>query len=189
MGVLDSGSAHARPSARPPINTSGNFPAHISAESPSTFKNLPQLLRSHIRSFGTLGQLLKLPNFSALKCHSAGVGGVPECFLLIGILIFMLLWNPTTTPSGILNNGGRRRKKKERKINTKNSCVPKLLRLSHTLRSEQLLITLIRSGFNLCLKWCPPTMHQYEVISRKVIKYWCQEHTYNTILDIFQLKG
>jgi hypothetical protein len=33
MGVLAPGSAHARPSARPPIDTSGNFPAHISAES------------------------------------------------------------------------------------------------------------------------------------------------------------
>jgi hypothetical protein len=31
MGVLAPGSAHARPSARPPINTSGNFPAHVSA--------------------------------------------------------------------------------------------------------------------------------------------------------------
>ena len=34
MGVLAPGSAHARPSARPPIDTSGNFPAHMSAESP-----------------------------------------------------------------------------------------------------------------------------------------------------------
>ena len=33
MGVLALGSAHARPSARPPIDTSGNFPAHVSAES------------------------------------------------------------------------------------------------------------------------------------------------------------
>jgi hypothetical protein len=31
MGVLALGSAHARPSARPPIDTSGNFPAHMSA--------------------------------------------------------------------------------------------------------------------------------------------------------------
>ena len=35
MGVLAPGSAHARPSAQPPINMSGNFPAHVSAESPS----------------------------------------------------------------------------------------------------------------------------------------------------------
>jgi hypothetical protein len=33
MGVLAPGPVHARPSARPPIDTSGNFPAHTSAES------------------------------------------------------------------------------------------------------------------------------------------------------------
>ena len=32
MGVLAPGSAHAWASARPPINTSGNFSAHVSAE-------------------------------------------------------------------------------------------------------------------------------------------------------------
>ena len=36
------------------------------------FKHLPQ---PHIRSFGTIGQLLKIPPFSAQKCHSAGAGG------------------------------------------------------------------------------------------------------------------
>ena len=30
MGVLAHGSAHARPSAEPPIDTSGNFSAHMS---------------------------------------------------------------------------------------------------------------------------------------------------------------
>ena len=30
MGVLAPGSAHARPPARPPIDTSGNFSAHMS---------------------------------------------------------------------------------------------------------------------------------------------------------------
>ena len=35
MGVLAPGSAHARPSAQPPIAVSGNFPPHVSAESPS----------------------------------------------------------------------------------------------------------------------------------------------------------
>ena len=33
MGVLAPGSSHARPSAQPPINVSGTFPAHMSAES------------------------------------------------------------------------------------------------------------------------------------------------------------
>ena len=32
MGVLAPGSAHARPSAQPPIDVSGNFSAHVSAE-------------------------------------------------------------------------------------------------------------------------------------------------------------
>ena len=41
MGVLAPGSAHARPSARLPIDTSGNFPAHMSAESPSNISPNP----------------------------------------------------------------------------------------------------------------------------------------------------
>ena len=34
MGVLAPRSAHKRPSAWPPIDMSGNFPAHVSAELP-----------------------------------------------------------------------------------------------------------------------------------------------------------
>ena len=41
MGVLAPGSVHARPSARPPIDTSGNVPAHMSAESPSNISPNP----------------------------------------------------------------------------------------------------------------------------------------------------
>jgi hypothetical protein len=41
MGVLAPGSGHARPSARPPIDTSGNFPAHMSAEAPSNISSNP----------------------------------------------------------------------------------------------------------------------------------------------------
>ena len=41
MGVLAPGSAHARPSARLTIDTSGNFPAHMSAESPSNISPNP----------------------------------------------------------------------------------------------------------------------------------------------------
>jgi hypothetical protein len=40
MGVLAPGSAHARPSAQPPIDTSRNFPAPMSAEWPSAFKTV-----------------------------------------------------------------------------------------------------------------------------------------------------
>jgi hypothetical protein len=39
MGVLAPGSAQARPSARRPIDTSGNFPAPVSADSPSNIRN------------------------------------------------------------------------------------------------------------------------------------------------------
>ena len=49
--------------------------------------HLPQPLRSHIRSFGTLGQLLKIPPFSV---HSAGGRGVPN-FFVVGILPFLLV--------------------------------------------------------------------------------------------------
>ena len=42
MGVLAPGSAHARPSAQHPIDMSGKFPAHISAESPSKFSKKPK---------------------------------------------------------------------------------------------------------------------------------------------------
>ena len=41
MGVLAPKSAHARPSAQPPIDTSGNFSAHVSAESPSNISPNP----------------------------------------------------------------------------------------------------------------------------------------------------
>ena len=41
MGVLTPGSAHARPSAQPPIYVSRNFPAHMSAESPSNISPNP----------------------------------------------------------------------------------------------------------------------------------------------------
>jgi hypothetical protein len=59
-----------------------------------TFKHLPQPIQSQIRSFGTLGQLFKIPPFSAQKLHSAwGRGGLPN-FFLVGILIFLLLRSP-----------------------------------------------------------------------------------------------
>ena len=132
MGVLALGSAHARPSARAPINMNGNFQVHVSAESPSnmspnpsevvskvlepqeTFENtplcppknsikrgiggIPDLFRvwnprifvtqGLMPSFGTLGQLLKLPPLFAQIQHSAVGRGVPD-FFLIGIIIFL----------------------------------------------------------------------------------------------------
>jgi hypothetical protein len=41
MGVVAPGYAHARPSAQPPIDVSGTFPAHVSAESPSNMSPNP----------------------------------------------------------------------------------------------------------------------------------------------------
>ena len=48
MGVLAPGFAHARPSARPPIDTSRNFPAHMSAESPSNISPNPSEVISEV---------------------------------------------------------------------------------------------------------------------------------------------
>jgi hypothetical protein len=42
------GSAHARPSAQPPIDVSGNFPAQVSAESPSKISPNPSEVISEV---------------------------------------------------------------------------------------------------------------------------------------------
>ena len=92
--------------------TVGSSPhqAHMSAESPSNIS--PQPLRSHTRSFGILGQLLKIPPFSA---HSPGGRGGPQMFFWLESFFFCELgalakfWNPTTTPSWILLTALRKR--------------------------------------------------------------------------------
>ena len=48
MGVLAPVSAHAGPSAQPPIGTSGNFPARVSAESPSNISHNPSEVISEV---------------------------------------------------------------------------------------------------------------------------------------------
>ena len=48
MGGLAPGSAHAEPSAQPPIGTSGIFPEHVSAESPSNISPNPSEVVSEI---------------------------------------------------------------------------------------------------------------------------------------------
>ena len=48
MGVLAPMSAHAGPSAQPPIGTSGNFPARVSAESPSNISPNPSEVISEV---------------------------------------------------------------------------------------------------------------------------------------------
>jgi hypothetical protein len=46
-----------------------------------TFKHLPQPLRSHIRRFGTLGQLLEIPPF-VRTMHYVNLSGLPGAPLL-----------------------------------------------------------------------------------------------------------
>ena len=48
MGVLAPVSAHAGHSAQPPIDTSGNFPLHVSVESPSNISSNPSELVSEV---------------------------------------------------------------------------------------------------------------------------------------------
>ena len=53
MGVLAPGSAHARPSAQPPINTSRNFSAHLSAKLPSNISPNPSEVISKVSEHKT----------------------------------------------------------------------------------------------------------------------------------------
>ena len=85
MGVLAPRLRTLYVSALPPIDTSGNFPVHVSAE--SSLNISPNLSEVISEVFGTLGQLFKVPPLSAQICHSAGVGGSPIYFG-IGILIY-----------------------------------------------------------------------------------------------------
>jgi hypothetical protein len=75
MRVLAPGPVHARPSANPPSKL-----AEI-----VTFKHLPQPLRSHIQSFGTLGKVLKFSPFKKSKTQNdpQGVRGVSKVSELI----------------------------------------------------------------------------------------------------------
>ena len=62
MGVLAHGSAHARPSAQPPINVSGNFLPPVSAEWPSNISPIPSKVESKVLE-SHFGIYLKLPHF------------------------------------------------------------------------------------------------------------------------------
>ena len=48
MGVLAPVSSHAGPSAQPPIEVSGNFPTHVSAELPSNIFPNPSEVISEV---------------------------------------------------------------------------------------------------------------------------------------------
>ena len=76
MGVLTPGSAHSRPSAQPPIDVSGNFPAHMSAESPLNISPSPSKVISKVPE--SYDNFLKYPPLSAQHTLFEGVGGVPD---------------------------------------------------------------------------------------------------------------
>ena len=81
MGVLAPGSAHARPSARPPIDMSGNFPQHMSTEAPSYIPpNLSEVSEPR-RAFENTP--FCTPKYSIVH----GVEGFPS---------FFRVWNPHT---------------------------------------------------------------------------------------------
>jgi hypothetical protein len=98
MGVLDPGSAHARPSTRPPIDMSEDFPVHMSAQSPSNIYPNPSKVISN-------NFLLKIPTFSA---HSAAGRGSPnfcwrrgrgcENIILISYMFLFFLMYISPTP-------------------------------------------------------------------------------------------
>ena len=95
--ALVPGSVHTRPPAHPPIDMSGNFPAHMSAESPSSppfpQKSYPQF-RNHRTTCGNTP--LCLPNYTIVRVGREG----PQFLVLCGILILLLLrascqvWEP-----------------------------------------------------------------------------------------------
>ena len=117
MGVLAPGSAHARPSARPPIDTSGNFQAHMSAESPSNISPNHSEVISEVSEpyqyHKLFWDIFEISTFSGQNRVIWGGRGVPRNFFLIGILIFMLLRSPCKK----LKNNGMKKKRKEEKIN------------------------------------------------------------------------
>ena len=71
MRVLTPRSAHGRPSAQPPIDMSGNFPAHVSAELPTTisldFLELISNVSENSKKF--LKKIKNLKNVPRHRCH------------------------------------------------------------------------------------------------------------------------
>ena len=84
MGLLTPGSAHAWPSARPPINTIRIFPAHLSSKSP--LKNLPnpsEVIPKVLEPTTTFEMPhLCLVKYSIVRWEAGGPG------------IFVVEWNP-----------------------------------------------------------------------------------------------
>ena len=80
MEVLAHGSAHATPSARPPIDPSGNFSPHMSAESPQKISPTPQKSYPKFKSSRTSlsRKYLYLADFPVKIGLIGEVGDVPD---------------------------------------------------------------------------------------------------------------
>jgi hypothetical protein len=75
-----------------PHQTSGNFPAHMSAESSSNTSPNPSEVISEVLE--PLDNFSKYPPFPPKNRIVRGVAGIPEFFFWVGILIFLLLRSP-----------------------------------------------------------------------------------------------
>ena len=117
MGVLAPGSTHARPSARPPIDTSGNFLAHMSAESHSNISPNPSKVKSEVIHFCGSNKNLKKPKNRPPGGQGVGV----RIFFLLPEFLFILVRSPCKVSNSYdmpllgFSNGGRREKRKEKK--------------------------------------------------------------------------
>ena len=96
MGVLAPVSAHAGHSARTPIDTIGNFPAHLSAESPSNISPNPSELISEVSELydKPFLDIFEISLLSGQNRVNWGGKGGPRNLFLIGIFQFELLGNP-----------------------------------------------------------------------------------------------
>ncbi len=106
MGVLAPVSAHAGPSAQPPIGTSGNFPARISAESPSNISPNPSEVISKVSGLSDKSflEIFENSTFSGQnRVNWRGPDSSPRlkssnyCYLGAHVKI----WNPMISLSGI----------------------------------------------------------------------------------------
>ena len=82
MGVFAPGSAHARPSAQPPIDMCGNFPPHVSAVLPSKSPPNPSEVISEFQNSTTILEFC--PTHYVILREEGGVTGI----FFTGIFIF-----------------------------------------------------------------------------------------------------
>ena len=96
MGVLAPMSAHAGPSAQPPMGTSINFPVHMSAESSSNISPNPLEVISEVSELydKPFLDIFEISQLSGQNRVIWGEMGGPRNFLLIGIFQFVLLGSP-----------------------------------------------------------------------------------------------